>query len=57
VGERHRRAALRIAQARATQAKLWPELFRQLPVQTPPPTTPVPAATPAGQLRPAAPIR
>jgi uncharacterized RDD family membrane protein YckC len=27
VGERHRRAAYRITQARATQAKLWPELF------------------------------
>jgi uncharacterized RDD family membrane protein YckC len=31
VGERHRRTALRITQARATQAKLWPELFPALP--------------------------
>ncbi|WP_117215528.1 RDD family protein [Allorhizocola rhizosphaerae] len=31
VGERHRRAAARLTQARATQAKLWPELFPTLP--------------------------
>jgi uncharacterized RDD family membrane protein YckC len=56
VGERHRRAALRIAQARATQAKLWPELFRpvMLPAQRPAPA-PIPAPTPTGYLRPATP--
>lgn len=63
VGERHRRAALRIAQARETQAKLWPELFRQLPIPAQPMPLPsfapgaVPAPTPAGYLRPAAPTR
>lgn len=46
VGERHRRAAERLTKARATQAKLWPELF---PVHSP---TPPP---PAGLLRPASP--
>jgi uncharacterized RDD family membrane protein YckC len=62
VGERHRRAALRIAQARETQAKLWPELFRPMapaaiPGQPMPTPDPARALTPSGQLRPAAPIR
>lgn len=64
VGERHRRAALRIAQARATQAKLWPELFRQLPIpampipaQPMPSPAPVAAPTHSGYLRPPAPTR
>lgn len=60
VGERHRRAALRIAQARETQAKLWPELFRPMVVPAQPMTMPAPDAarafTPSGQLRPAAPV-
>lgn len=57
VGERHRRAALRIAQARETQAKLWPELFRPLAVaaQPMPIAAPVSAPTLSGQLRPATP--
>lgn len=59
VGERHRRAALRIAHARETQAKLWPELFRPLPslAQPMPGLPPHPVPMPAGYLRPAAPIR
>lgn len=57
VGERHRRAALRLTQARATQAKLWPELF---PVNAPPPEVPTlrpsaPATGAAVALRPATP--
>ncbi len=55
VGERHRRAAARLTQARAAQAKLWPELF---PTVTAPPP-PVPAGPPvsatAWPMRPAAP--
>jgi len=56
VGERHRRAALRIARARETQAKLWPELFRPLQIAVPG-QAPAPAPTPTGHLRPATPIR
>jgi len=57
VGERHRRAAHRIALARETQAKLWPELFRPLPIPAQPMPTPAPVAapTPSGYLRPATP--
>jgi len=56
VGERHRRAALRIAQARETQAKLWPELFRPVALAAQRPAPPIPAPlTPTGYLRPAAP--
>lgn len=69
VGERHRRAAHRIAQARAIQAKLWPELFRPilLPAQRPAPgqfaqpnqfvqpMQPAPAPATPGHLRSAAP--
>ena len=36
VGERHRRAAQRLTQARAVQAKLWPELFPVHAAVTPP---------------------
>ncbi|GIH07057.1 transporter [Rhizocola hellebori] len=49
VGERHRRAANRLAHNRSIQAKLWPELF---PVNPAPATGP---ATPPSQLRSAAP--
>lgn len=58
VGERHRRAAIRLAQARATQAKLWPELFPLPALTPPPPAAALPAHTPpppATALRPAAP--
>lgn len=59
VGERHRRAAMRLTQARITQAKLWPELFA--PIQAlpfaPGPTLPPPPVTQAGtpMIRPATP--
>lgn len=53
VGERHRRAALRLTRHRSTQAKLWPELFVPLSA----PTTATPAASPTYPgLRPASPV-
>jgi uncharacterized RDD family membrane protein YckC len=60
VGERHRRAVARLARNRATQAKLWPELFTpaapapwRAAAQTAPPAAAIPGNP--GQLRPAAP--
>jgi uncharacterized RDD family membrane protein YckC len=47
VGERHRRAANRLAHNRSIQAKLWPELFPVSPSTT---ATPAGAAPPANQL-------
>ncbi|MEU7819808.1 RDD family protein [Catellatospora sp. NPDC049133] len=41
IGERHSRAARRLARDRASHAMLWPELFAPVP-------TPVPAAVPGG---------
>ena len=47
VGERHRRAATRLAHNRSIQAKLWPELFAVNPLASPAAWRPVP-----GQARP-----
>jgi hypothetical protein len=55
LAERHRRALLRLAAARAATAAVWPELIAATRDGLPTPRVHVPPAGPADTLRPAAP--